>query len=243
MNRPEALNSLNTDLAQELILNLAELNENPDVNVVVLTGAGKAFCAGGDLKALKQLGSELDAVSFVRRCGEISRAITMLKKPVIGMVNGVAAGAGFNLALACDLITCAENVRFIQSFSSVGLIPDCGGHWLLPRAVGPWLAKKLIYFAEPVDARRAMELGFVCHISQPENLWTETAAMAESLALRPPLALRQSKELILNTSMLSFDEVLERESMIQGELLMGEDCAEGISAFIQKRKPDFKGIS
>jgi 2-(1,2-epoxy-1,2-dihydrophenyl)acetyl-CoA isomerase len=167
----------------------------------------------------------------------------MLTKPVIGMVNGVAAGAGFNLALACDIITAAENARFIQSFSSVGLIPDCGGHWLLPRSVGPWLARKLMYFAEPVDALRAMELGFVCHISQPENLWAETAAMAEILASRPPLALRKSKELIMNTSILTLDEVLKNESMIQGSLLMGEDCAEGISAFIQKRKPDFKGNS
>ena len=243
MNRPDAMNSLNLDLADALVAAIEKINQDPSIRVIVLTGAGKAFCAGGDLKALKQIESEQDAIEFVRRCGEITKQITASKKPVIGMINGVAAGAGFNLALACDLLVASKGARFIQSFTSVGLVPDCGGHWLLPRAVGPWLTRKMMYFAETVDACRAMELGFVAQVSEPDALCSDTDALAQSLAKRPPLALEACKNLILSSQTATLQEILDMESAVQGKLLLGEDCAEGILAFMQKRTPDFQGKS
>ncbi|MEG2204629.1 MAG: enoyl-CoA hydratase/isomerase family protein, partial [Oscillospiraceae bacterium] len=138
LNRPQALNGLNEPLSAALVEAIAQADADGAVRVMVLGGAGRAFCAGGDLKAIAALESEDAAKRFVVAAGAIISAIAGAQKPVIAMVNGVAAGAGFNLALACDLIVAAENARFIQSFSTVGLIPDCGGSLLLTRAVGPW---------------------------------------------------------------------------------------------------------
>jgi 2-(1,2-epoxy-1,2-dihydrophenyl)acetyl-CoA isomerase len=243
MNRPDALNSLNLDLADALVAAIEQINQDPTIRVIVLSGAGKAFCAGGDLKALKQIESEQDAIEFVRRCGEVTNKIAASGKPVIGMINGVAAGAGFNLALACDLLVSSKGARFIQSFTSVGLVPDCGGHWLLPRAVGLWQARKMMYFAQPVDACDAMELGFVAQVSEPDALRSDTAALAEALAKRPPLALKACKNMLLSSQTSTLQEILDMESTVQGKLLLGEDCSEGISAFIQKRTPEFQGKS
>ena len=161
LNRPAAMNSLNQALTVELAAALADVRQDASVRVVVLTGNGKAFCAGGDLNYLSSLDTPAACRDFINQAGANVEALLNLEKPVIAMVNGVAAGAGFNIALACDLVFCASTVKFAQSFSKVGLVPDCGGLFLLPRLIGLHKAKELMFTADLIDAAQALALGLV----------------------------------------------------------------------------------
>lgn len=241
LDRPQALNSLTAELAADIVAAVDELAADPEVRVLVVSGAGRAFCAGGDLGSLKALTDEKAAAAFVTACGKTSAAFYNCPKPVIAMVNGVAAGAGFNLALACDIVFAAAGVKFIQSFSNIGLAPDCGGHYLLPRAVGSWRAKQLMFNAAPITAEEGLAIGFVNAVYPPEELAAKTTAYAENLAKRAPLALAGCKKLLNEGGNYSLAEMLAAEAELQGRLVVSADCKEGLAAFAEKRPANFQG--
>ena len=241
LNRPQTLNSFNNELLETLASVLKALDADPEVRCVVLTGAGKAFCAGGDLGVLMSCDSQEKSDENMRVANEAVTALFRMSTPTIAMVNGAAAGAGFNLALACDLICASEKTKFIQSFVNVGIASDCGGHYLLEKAVGRQLAKELMFTARPVTAQEGKALGFVNRVCSPETLREETLALAAQLADKAPLAIAASKRLLNRAEELSLEEVLQAEKEQQGPLLLSADCKEGISAFREKRTPVFTG--
>lgn len=240
LNRPKSLNSMSLDLINGWIMKLHEAEHDPEVRVIVLTGEGRAFCAGGDLGALDGLKTTEERRRFVAQAGMIVRLIHAMSKPVIAMVNGVAAGAGFNIAIACDLCYAAEGVKFIQSFASVGLAPDCGGYYFLAKTVGLARAKELMFTARPVEAQEALSLGLVNGVFPPEALRDSVLAVAKKIASGAPLALAMMKHEINNYG-ASLDDTLTYEAMAMSALLGTEDFREGVRAFSEKRPPKFTG--
>ena len=241
LNRPETLNCFNNELLETLRKTLTDLDADPDIRCVVITGSGRAFCAGGDLGVLMDCDSQEKSDENMRVANEAVLALFQMKTPTVAMVNGAAAGAGFNLALACDLIFASEKAKFIQSFVNVGIASDCGGHYLLEKAVGRHLAKELMFTARPVTAQEGKALGFINRICTPEELREETLAFASELAEKAPLAISASKQLLNRAEEMSMEEVLAAEKAQQGPLLLSKDCKEGISAFLEKRKAAFTG--
>lgn len=241
LNRPETLNCFNNELLENLASTLAALDEDRELRCVVITGAGRAFCAGGDLNVLMDCDTQEKSDENMRVANEAVETLFRMKTPTIAMVNGAAAGAGFNLALACDMVFASEKAKFMQSFVNVGIASDCGGHYLLEKAVGRHLAKELMFTARPVSAQEGKELGFINRICPPETLREETLAFAAQIAEKAPLALAASKALLNRAEELSLEEVLEEEKKQQGPLLLSRDCKEGISAFREKRKAEFTG--
>ena len=177
----------------------------------------------------------------MRVANEAVLTLFEMKTPTIAMVNGAAAGAGFNLALACDLMFASEKAKFMQSFVNVGIASDCGGHYLLEKAVGRHLAKELMFTARPVTAQEGKSLGFVNRVIAPEQLREETLRFAAELAEKAPLAIAATKTLLNRAEEMSLQEVLEAEKLQQGPLLLSKDCKEGIAAFREKRKAEFTG--
>lgn len=241
LNRPQALNCFTNELLNELLHAIEDCQSDAAVRVVALTGAGRAFCAGGDLDVLEKAGDAKEIGINLELANAVTTALYCIKKPTVAMVNGAAAGAGFNLALACDLIFASERAQFIQSFVKVGISPDCGGHWLLERAVGPYIAKELIYTARPVSAEEGMRLGFINRIYAPDELKAMTMEFAKSLAEGAPLALSNSKALINSAAEMTLSESLSAEADGQAALLLSNDCKEGIRAFKEKRTAIFRG--
>jgi len=240
-NRPTAMNSLNLEMAQALIPALRDVAADPAVRVVVLTGKGRAFCAGGDLFYLRTLTTASAARAFIEEAGAIPTTIMGMTKPVIAMVNGVAAGAGFNFALACDIVFCAKSARFAQSFSKVGLVPDCGGQYLLPRIVGPYKAKELMFTADLIDAETADRLGFINRVVADEDLAAETYAFAKRLVKSAPLPLSIIKRSVNMCGMIDLPTALEIETESQTVCMQTKDHQEGVAAFKDKRDPVFTG--
>lgn len=241
MNNPASLNSLTAELVADTVAAVREMDADDEVRVIVFSGAGRAFCAGGDLGALADLADLDESVAFMANAGQISEAIYKAAKPVIAMVNGAAAGAGFNLALACDMIFAVSGAKFIQSFTNIGLAPDCGGHYFLPRAIGSHRAKQAMFEAAPITAEQGVAYGFVNAVFAAEDLKAETAKYAEMLAKRAPLALQSIKRVLNATPNSSLDEVLRKEAQANGRLALTADCKEGLAAFGEKRAPEFKG--
>ena len=240
LNRPQSLNSMNDILVEELHAALDEAAADEGIRSIIITGAGKAFCAGGDLTYLETLKSVTAKKAFIEKVGLLARKITKLPKAVIAMVNGVAAGAGANLMLACDLVFAVESARFAQSFVKVGLVPDCGGMYFLPKAVGLHKAKELMFTGDMLSAGDAQKLGMVNRLYNNEELVVKTEEMALRLASSPPLSIELSKA-TLNRTDLELDDVLAVEASVQTLLLGTKDCAEGITAFKEKRSPVFLG--
>ena len=241
LNRPETLNCFNNELLETLAAVLRELDMDSEIRCVVITGSGRAFCAGGDLNVLMACDSQEKSDENMRVANEATLALFHMRTPTIAMVNGSAAGAGFNLALACDMIFASEKAKFIQSFVNVGIASDCGGHYLLEKAVGRHLAKELMFTARPVSAQEGKELGFINRICAPDALEAETMTFAAELAEKAPLAIAASKTLLNRAEEMSLAEVLEAEKEQQGPLLLSGDCKEGIAAFREKRKAVFTG--
>ena len=240
MNRPKSLNSMNDGLIDGLHAALDKAVADAEVRAIVLTGNGKAFCAGGDLSYLNGLNGTAEKKSFIAKVGDVAKRITTIEKPVIAWVNGVTAGAGVNLMLACDLIYASGKARFGESFAKVGLIPDCGGLYFLPKAIGVHKAKELMFTGDLIDAATAKELGMLNHVCEDAELEDKVYEMAARLAASAPLAIGLTKKYLNNTA-LTLDEVLAIEETTQALLMGTDDCKEGIAAFYEKRAPKFTG--
>ncbi len=242
LNRPEAFNSFNREMALLLQKTLDECNANDEVRAIMLTGNGKAFCAGQDLKEVTS--PELNP-GFRKILEEhynpIIRSIRTIEKPILAAVNGVAAGAGANIALACDIVIVSEAASFIQAFSKIGLIPDSAGTFFLPRLIGFQKASALMMLGDKVSAKEAEQLGMVYKVVEVETFEEEAAKLALKLAKMPTKALGLTKRLLNQSLVNTLEEQLAMESDLQIESAESEDYAEGVNAFIEKRKPIFKG--
>lgn len=240
MNGPQSLNSMSLELVRGVIAAIERGENNPDIRVMILTGAGRAFSAGGDLPSLDTLNSLADRKAFISQVGGMVKAISAANKPIIAMVNGVAAGAGFNLAIACDLIYAAEGVKFIQSFVNVGLSPDCGGFFYLAKSIGQARAKELMLTASPLTAEKAKEWGLINDVLPASELADKVMQTAVTIAAKAPLAVIKTKEGI-NMYGASLAETLAFEAETSAVLLDTEDFREGVAAFKEKRIPAFHG--
>jgi 2-(1,2-epoxy-1,2-dihydrophenyl)acetyl-CoA isomerase len=244
LNRPDVLNSFNGQMADELITALKQAAEDPGVRAVLLTGSGRGFCAGQDLAAvLPAAGQPAPDLGDVvaRQYNPIIRAIRTLEKPVVCAVNGVAAGAGANLAFACDIVVAAEDATFIQSFGRVGLIPDSGGTFILPRIIGLQRAAALTMLGEKLPAMRAKEWGLV-HDVVPNAVLGETSFdLARRLAEMPTRGLGLTKRGFNAAFANDLDAQLALEEELQREAGRTADHAEGVRAFVEKRPPRFQG--
>jgi 2-(1,2-epoxy-1,2-dihydrophenyl)acetyl-CoA isomerase len=240
LNRPDRLNSFTVQMHEELRDALANLG---DARVLVLTGAGRGFCAGQDLndRAVAP-GQAVDLGETVEAYwNPLVRKLTSIPQPVIARVNGVAAGAGANIALACDIVVAAKSAKFIESFSAIGLIPDSGGTWHLPRLAGQARALGLALTGEPLPADKAAEWGLIWKAVEDDSLDAEVNAIANKLASLPPLGLAATKEMIRSSWQYSLDEELERQAGAMRRLGFTKDYREGVAAFLEKRQPKFTG--
>jgi 2-(1,2-epoxy-1,2-dihydrophenyl)acetyl-CoA isomerase len=240
LNRPDRLNSFTIQMHAEVADALFRLD---DARVLVLTGAGRGFCAGQDLndRAVAP-GASVDlGESVEKRYNPLIRRLTSLPMPVIARVNGVAAGAGANIALACDIVIAAKSAKFIQSFANIGLIPDSGGTWVLPRLVGQARALGLALTAEPLPAEKAAEWGLIWKAVEDETLDTEVDALAARFASAPTRGLAAIKQMIRGSWGHSLDQELDLQRDMMRELGGSEDYREGVAAFMEKRTPKFKG--
>lgn len=239
MNRPQKRNALNTPMWDELLEVFEEVADAPGDRVLVLTGAPGAFCSGADLSDPDEQAPH--QLVRMRHVADVALALHRLPKPTIAKVNGVAAGAGCNLALGCDLIVASEEARFSQIFARRGLSIDCGGSWLLPRLVGLHKAKELAFFADIISAAEAEALGLVNRVVPAADLDRFVDGWARRLAAGPPLALSMTKTLLNASMSASMDEALEDEGRCQTVNFSTKDAAEAIAAFTAKTEPRFVG--
>lgn len=243
MNRPQVLNSCNRQMVAELRDALAAADANASVRAVLLTGAGRAFCAGQDLaEAVPPDGSPApDLADIVRGYNALILAIRQLEKPIVAAVNGVAAGAGANIALACDLVVAAENASFIQSFVKIGLVPDNGGTFFLPRLIGLARAASLMMLGGKLTAQQAKDWGMIHDVAPSDSLMDAAGRLARDLATQPTRALGLIKR-ALNASLSNdLDAQLTLEADLQREAGATADYREGVRAFQEKRSPTFGG--
>lgn len=243
LNRPDVLNSFNRAMAREVRDALVAARTDHNVRAVLLTGSGRGFCAGQDLaEAMPKEGPAPPLSDIVSQgYNPIVLAIREIEKPVVCAVNGVAAGAGANLAFACDLVLAASDATFIQSFSKIGLVPDTGGTFFLPRLVGMARATALMMLAEKVTAQEAVTLGLIFRVVDREKLLDEATALARELAARPTRAFGLIKRALNASATNGLDEQLALEAQLQGEAGTTDDYREGVRAFLEKRAPVFTG--
>jgi 2-(1,2-epoxy-1,2-dihydrophenyl)acetyl-CoA isomerase len=240
LNRPEALNATNDTLYRELSGLIAAIAEKDAVGCVVLTGAGRGFCAGADVKSMNP-----DTDPLVRRrrhrwiLADVLRPLVLLEKPVIAAVNGAAVGAGFNIALAADIVVASEAAVFSQIFTRLALVPDLGGLYLLTRVVGLNKAKELCFTAKKVSAAEGHALGFVNHVVAADQLMAEAMKLGAAIASGPPTALAMIKNLLNKSSNATLEQMLEYESFAQTLAYSTPEHAEGVKAFREKRNPEF----
>ena len=242
LDRPDALNALTVPLKEALLGAFGELAADDGVRAVVLTGAGRAFCAGQDLRERLEPDALPLADEIRRRYNPIVRAMRALPKPIVGAINGVAAGAGASLAFACDIRIAAEGASFLLAFGRVGLIPDSGATWTLPRLVGWSKAAELALTTEPLGAADAERLGLVARVVPADTLAGAAHDLAARLAAAAPRALALTKAALEASASATLEEQLEREAALQGEAGATGDHAEGIAAFVERRPARFRGF-
>ena len=243
LNRPDVLNSFNRKMAIELRSAISAAADDSSIRAVFLTGAGRAFSAGQDLgDAAKSPGEDLDLGEIVRESfNPIIRAIRKIEKPVVCAVNGVAAGAGANLALACDVVYASSDASFIQSFSKIGLIPDSGGTFFLPRIAGFGRASAMMMLGSRIPAAMAADFGMVFQVVDPAELRDTAMLAARTLSEMPTRGLGLTKRALNNSYGRAFEEQLYLEEELQREAGRTRDFNEGVAAFLEKRKPSFTG--
>ncbi|MDN8179608.1 2-(1,2-epoxy-1,2-dihydrophenyl)acetyl-CoA isomerase PaaG [Acinetobacter baumannii] len=243
-NRPKALNSFNVDMHREVAEVLNLWTKNPDVRCVVISGEGRGFCAGQDLgdRVVDPNAEAPDlGYSIETYYNPLIKTIVNMPKPVICAVNGVAAGAGANIALACDLVIAAKSANFVQAFCRLGLVPDSAGTWFLPRAVGHARAMGLALLGDKLPAETAKEWGMIWDVVEDTELKTKVTEIAERLAKQPTFGLSLIKKAIHQSSNNTFDEQMLLERDLQRIAGRSEDYREGVQAFMNKREPNFKG--
>lgn len=244
LNRPEQRNAVDATMRDELIAVLGDIQMNPDVRSVVLTGNGKGFCAGADLSGPRRSqpsGPGTTRLVMKTSSQRLIRTLWELEKPVVAAVHGVAAGLGAHLAFASDLVIAAEGARFVEVFVRRGIAVDAGGAFLLPRLIGLQKAKQLVFFGDDLSAAEAVAIGLATRVVPAERLEAEARAFAERLAAGPTLAIGLSKRLLNRSLESSLEAAFEEEALAQTLVTQSEDTREGIAAFLQKREPKFQG--
>ena len=241
LNRPEVFNSFNKEMALAVQKAFDDYAENSEIRAIMLTGAGKAFCAGQDLQeAIDDNGLEIQQI-VDEHFNPIIKRIRAIEKPIIAAVNGVAAGAGANIALACDVVVAAQSASFIQAFSKIGLVPDSGGTFTLPRIIGFQKASALMMLGDKVPAEEAERIGMIYKFYTDDEFAEKAQQLAQKLANMPTKGLAYTKHLLNQSFVNTLDEQLELEKEWQFKATETHDYLEGVNAFIEKRKPEFKG--
>lgn len=239
LNRPAALNSFTAAMHAELLPALQQAAEDKAIRALIITGSGRGFCAGQDLMDPAMTG-DVDVGAVIERCYRpLATRLRTMPVPVIAAVNGVAAGAGANLALNCDIVLAARSASFIQAFSKIGLVPDCGGTWLLPRLVGRANAMALALLGDKCAAEDAQRLGMIWRCVDDAALADETKALAQRLAAMPSKALAETRRAFAAADHMDLSSALSMEGEVQRRLGMSHDYLEGVSAFFAKRTPSF----
>ena len=244
LNRPRKMNAIMQDMASEFQQVLKQVAEDDQIRAVILTANGDGFCAGQDLKEAVEYGKDPDAKlsTIVRNTyNPIVTLITGMPKPVIAAVNGTAAGAGANLALACDIVLASTRASFVQSFTSIALIPDTAGTWMLPRLIGLARAKYLALTAEEVSPEKAEQIGMIHSVVDHRHLEEEAVKLAKKFTAMPTQALALTKKGLNQSFDHNLEDQLELEAQLQEEAGTTEDFHEGINAFVEKRQPEFSG--
>ena len=241
LDRPDALNALTIPMKESLLAALEAAGAAADVRAVILTGAGRAFCAGQDLRERLEPDAPTLGEELRERYNPIVRAMRALPKPIVGAINGVAAGAGASLAFACDLRIASENASFMLAFGRIALIPDSGATWTLPRLVGLAKASEMALLNDPVSAADALKLGLVSKVVAAEALMDEARRLANRLAMGAPAANAATKQLLEAGAASDLEAALAAEAEAQDRLGAAADHAEGIAAFLEKRPPSFRG--
>ncbi|MFI5219233.1 MAG: enoyl-CoA hydratase-related protein [Bacteroidia bacterium] len=241
LNRPEKFNSFNREMALQMQHALNDAAEEKTVRAIYITGEGKAFSAGQDLtEAVDPNGPDIEKI-VDEHYNPIIKKIRTIEKPVVCAVNGVAAGAGANIALACDVVIAAASASFIQAFSKIGLIPDSSGTFFLPRLIGFQKASALMMLGDKVSALDALQMGMIYKVIDDDRLQTETMSIAKILSEMPTKALGLTKRLLNDSLFNTLEKQLDNERKLQAEAASSYDYQEGVKAFLEKRKPVFKG--
>ncbi|CAJ94651.1 Enoyl-CoA hydratase/carnithine racemase [Cupriavidus necator] len=241
LNRPDVLNAMNGDLMRELREGVERAAGDAGVRAVLITGAGRGFCAGADLAARGKDGISDSGTLLRERYHPIIMALRQMPKPVVTAVNGVAAGAGMSLALAGDVVLAARSASFLQAFSKIGLVPDAGSTYFVPRYAGEMRARALAILAEKIDAEEAQRIGLVWKVHADDALQDEAGKLARHLATMPTMAYGMIKEALNQSFDNDLAAQLEVEATLQSRASRSDDCKEGVAAFMEKRKPQFKG--
>lgn len=245
MNRPERLNALGDTLRMDLYEAIIRASGDPDVRVIVLTGAGRGFCSGGDIKVMNEGKASDRARPMIEKVAPLRDKVVLAMRdapqPLIAAVNGPAAGAGMNIALACDIRIASSTARFGETFVKRGLHVDWGGTYFLPRLVGMAKACELIFTGEVIDAEEALSLGIVSKVVPPEDLMPTVRKLANAIAAGPPVAIRLAKRALYHNQDVDLRAALEYETYAQNICYETEDAKEGIKAFVEKRAPKFQG--